>query len=98
MLFYESTDKLRSQNGAGNEGRGGLLVRQDAVMEGGQRYEYTSNILNTFQQSMKTACRRKGLSVLTHWPFLCYRRIMRLDDFGQIILLRLLVRHLVHPV
>ena len=75
MLFYESTDKLRSQNGAGNEGRGGLLVRQDAVMEGGQRYEYTSNILNTIQQSMKTAFRRKGRSVLTSWPFLYYRRI-----------------------
>lgn len=69
MLFYESTDKLRSQNGAGNEGRSGLLVRQDAVTEGGQRYEYTSSILNTFQQSVKTAFRRKRLSVLTHWPF-----------------------------
>ncbi|KAJ7330597.1 Ubiquitin carboxyl-terminal hydrolase 24 [Desmophyllum pertusum] len=32
MLFYESSDKLKSQYGTGNDGRG--LVRQDAVMEG----------------------------------------------------------------
>ena len=34
MLFYESTDKLRSQCGAGSDNRGGLLVRQDALIEG----------------------------------------------------------------
>lgn len=34
MLFYESTDKLRSQCGTGSDGRGGLLVRQDALIEG----------------------------------------------------------------
>ena len=29
------------------------------------------------------------------WPFLYYRRIMRLDDFGQGILVRRFVRHLI---
>lgn len=34
MLFYESTDKLKSQCSAGNNTQSGLLVQQDAAVEG----------------------------------------------------------------
>ena len=33
-----------------------------------------------------------------NWPFFYYRRIMRLNDFGQVILVRRLVRHLIRLV
>ena len=39
-----------------------------------------------------------GITYRHNWPFLHWRRITRLGDFGQFNLMRLLVRHLIRPV